>query len=397
MNINKEIAGFNDELIELRRNFHRHPELGLQEFRTAEKIIAYLNNCGVEVDKKRYNQTGVVGLIHGGQPGPTLMLRADMDALAVQEQTDVPFRSKTPGKMHACGHDGHLAMLLVAAKILNRCKHHLKGNVKLVFQPNEEAVGALEMIKASVLENPRVDACMGLHLWVPLETGKMGISAGPVMGGMDHFRLRLVGKGGHTGNPQEGVDPINTAAHIITAVQSLQTREINALKPTTLMFGTVNGGTADNIIAETVELTGTLRYLYESDGESEENPRGRFERIVTSVCDAFRTDIDLMWEHHQPALVNDPGMAEMASTVAVRILNKSDAIVSYVTMAGDDFAEFSKQIPGVFCFIGCGNRQKQATFPHHHPRFTIDEDALALGVKMHVRFALKFLGYENPL
>ena len=390
MEISAVIEQLNEELVELRRDFHRHPELGLKEFRTAEKIVEYLTSCGIEVETKRYNKTGVVGLIRGQREGPTLMLRADMDALPINELADVPYKSMEKGKMHACGHDGHVAMLLVAAKILTGYRNRIKGNIKLVFQPNEEAVGALGMIEEGVMESPKVDACLGLHLWTPIPTGQMAISAGPVMGGMDHFHIKLIGKGGHTANPQEAVDPIVAAANLITTLQTLQTREINALKPTVIMFGSVNSGTISNVIPENVEMAGTLRYLYDDSEALDENPRGRFERITKDMCRLFRVKHELTWNSHQPPLINDSGMSDFVREVATDILGDQNKIVSYVTMAGEDFAEFASRAPGMLCFIGAGNKDKDASYPHHHPCFNIDEDALKVGVELHVRSALKY-------
>ncbi|MGA9264803.1 MAG: amidohydrolase, partial [Desulfobacterales bacterium] len=258
MDIARNIAELETELIELRRDFHRHPELGLQEHRTGKKVAEYLENLGLAIT--RMNQTGVVGLLQGGSPGPTLLLRADMDALPIQEETGLDYRSSVDGVMHACGHDAHTAMLMIAAKILTSVKERLVGNIKFVFQPNEENVGARQMIEEGLMENPKVDACFGVHVWNPLKTGQLGISAGPVMAGMEHFDLVIKGRGGHTATPQSAVDPIVAAAAIINGVQVIQTREIDVLKePAIIMFGKIEGGSASNVIPDTVTLSGTMR------------------------------------------------------------------------------------------------------------------------------------------
>jgi len=282
MEISKQIAATREEVVALRRDFHRHPELGLAEERTSAKVSAYLEECGLQVS--RLNRTGVVGLLRGDRPGPTLLMRADMDALPIQEKNDVPYKSVNNGVMHACGHDAHTAMLLVAAKIISGLKHRLPGNIKFVFEPNEENVGALAMIEEGLLETPRVDACLGLHIWTPLQTGQVGVTDGPVMAGMEHFKLVVKGRGGHTATPQSAVDPILTAAAIIQGVQLIQTREIDVLKePTIIMFGKIEGGTASNVIPDSVNLSGTMRYLFDGDSENRDNPRNRFERVVASI------------------------------------------------------------------------------------------------------------------
>ncbi len=396
MEISQLTAEYAPEVIELRRDFHQHPELGLAEHRTSEKVAAYLKHLGLEVG--RMNKTGVVGLLRGEQPGPTLMLRADMDALPIQEENDLPYKSINPGVMHACGHDAHTAMLLVAAKILASRKPKLPGNIKFVFEPNEENVGALAMIEEGLLENPRVDGCLGLHIWTPLQSGQIGITAGPVMAGMAHFKLVVNGRGGHTASPQSAIDPIIAAAGIIQGVQSIQTREIDVLKePTIIMFGRIQGGTASNVIPDSVTLEGTLRYLFEGDPASELNPKKRFERVVSHICSAHRAEYELSFLYGHPTLVNHREMAALVHAVATEKLDPVPEIVSYVSLAGEDFSEFAARVPSAFYFLGTGNPAKQTDFPHHHPRFNIDESVLKIGVEMHVRGALSFFKSADML
>ncbi len=315
MEIPPEVLAIADEVIALRRQFHQHPELGHEEFQTAEKIVEYLRDCNLSV-QTGVNKTGVVGLLEGAYAGPTLMLRADMDALPIQEDCDVPYRSTNDGKMHACGHDAHTAMLMVAAKILSGFKEHLNGNIKFVFEPNEENVGALAMIEEGIMDNPRVNACMGLHVWNQLPIGTVGISAGPIMAGMAHFEITVKGIGGHTATPQSAVDPILTAAAIIQGVQAIQTREIDALKePTIIMFGKIQGGTADNVIPESVMLYGTIRYFFEGVEQSPSHPKNRFERIVTNICAAHRAEFELSYTYEHPTLVNHKEMCDLVRTV----------------------------------------------------------------------------------
>ena len=396
MKISGDIAKYSDEVIGLRRDFHRHPELGLAEHRTSEKVVNYLESCNLMV--KRLNRTGVVGLLEGDHSGPTLLMRADMDALPIQEETDVPYKSVNKGVMHACGHDAHTAMLMVAAKILSNCKKQLRGNIKFVFEPNEENVGALAMIEEGVMLNPPVDACLGLHIWTPLQAGQIGITEGPVMAGMVHFDLEIQGRGGHTATPQSAIDPIITAANIIQGVQIIQSREIDVLKePTIIMFGKIQGGTASNVIPDSVLLSGTMRYLFEGKEDSDDNPKQRFERVVSQICAAHRAAYALSYLYGHPTLVNHSEMARLVQSVVGKELNPAPEIVSFVSMAGEDFSEFAARVPGAFYFLGAGNPAKKAHFPHHHPKFNIDEDVLSVGVEMHVRAALNFFKHADNL
>ena len=389
MQIKAHIQSLHDELRQIRREIHQYPELGCEEYQTAEKIAAYLNKAGI--DAKRITETGIVGLIQGEKTGRTVMLRADMDALPLEEMTSLPYKSKNPGKMHACGHDGHCAMLLVAGKILSQMRDRIQGSIKLVFQPNEENMFAEHLIDKGVLDNPKVDAAFGIHLMTALQTGQIGIQSGPVMAGMHVFKLTVRGRGGHTGFPQDSIDPIITAAAIIQAVQSIQTREINVLRPTLIVFGKISGGTMSNIIPEKVELEGTIRYLYDLDDADTDNPCDSFERIVKSVCGMHRATYEIEYAYDHPAVINDSAMAKVVSDEAQKLLSNRENVIPYVTMIGEDFCEYAKKIPSAFYFLGAGNKKKQIGYPHHHPRFDFDEDALPIGVEMHIRTALSYL------
>jgi amidohydrolase len=389
MKISPEVLAINDEVITLRRYFHQNPELGDEEYQTAEKIAAYLGQYDLEV-KTGINKTGVAGLLKGAEKGPTLMLRADMDALPIQEECHVPYRSQVDGKMHACGHDGHMAMLLGAVKILSRHRENLHGNIKFIFQPNEEYGGALAMIEDGVLDNPSVDACLGIHLWSPIETGKIAVNPGPVMAGMYYFEITIIGQGGHTATPQSAVDPIITAAEVVQSLQTIQTRELDVLTPTSIVFGEIKGGTAWNIIPDKVNLSGTMRFLHEDTEVGKEKLPERFERIVANVCRSHRTKYELSMVYGHPALVNDQGMTELVRSAAIEVLDTPQHIVSFVSMAGEDFAEFADRVPSAFYFVGAGNEAKATCFPHHHPQFNIDEDALQIGIEMTLRTVFKF-------
>lgn len=384
----KRIQTLQDELIRLRRDFHAHPELGFQEYRTASVVENYLQEIGLT--PKRMASTGVVALLEGAKPGPVLMLRADMDALPIAEKNTLDYCSLNQNVMHACGHDAHLAMLLVSAKILVDKKKDLAGSVKFVFQPNEETGGALPMIEQGVLENPLVDAAIGIHVWTPLASGKVGISPGTVMGGLDVFEIILQGKGGHTGFPQQAVDPVIAAANLIQTVQTIQTREIDQLKPTIIMFGKISGGTKSNIIPEEVELEGSIRFLYPGGTQSNEQPTERFKRIVRSVSQTHRCRCHIQISHENVPLVNDPGMTELALSTAQEVYGQEKCITKVKTIASEDFSEFSSRVPGVFLFLGAGNEDKGTTVAHHNPCFNIDEQVLPNGVALLVKTALNF-------
>lgn len=388
--IRTRVAEAAEELIALRRDFHRYPELGMEEHRTAEKVEAYLKDLGM--DTSRMCGTGVIGLLKGGQPGKTLMMRADMDALPIQEATGLDFASETPGVMHACGHDGHTSMMMVAAKILAEQHDQLKGDIKFVFQPNEENGCALEMVEAGVMKDPAVDAVMGMHLMTGMPIGTISIEDGPVMAEANVFRLVLRGLGGHTAVPEDAVDPILAAAGVIQQLQAIQTRELTPHKAVALVFGSVHAGTAANIIPDSVELRGTLRCLFKSQEEPGEFLLDRFERIVAGICSAHRVGYELEWTFHDPAVINDPDVTGIVRTAAMDVIARTDhKIVPFVTMIGEDFCRFSQEVPGAFYFVGVGNPAKKTDFPHHHPSFDIDEDGLAIGVELHVTSALRYL------
>ncbi|MGD9367180.1 MAG: amidohydrolase [Desulfobacteraceae bacterium] len=395
MQISEQIEKYREALINLRRDFHRYPELGFQEFRTADTIEKYLNTLGIKTH--RMAKTGVVGLLQGARPGPVLMLRADMDALPIEEENDVDYKSRNKGVMHACGHDAHMAMLLIAAKILAARKNDIAGTIKFVFQPNEEIAGAVHMIEEGVLENPKVDAVVGMHVWTPVASGKIAITPGPIMGGLDVFKITIHGKGGHTGMPEDAIDPILAAAGVIQTVQVIQTREISNLKSTIIMVGKITGGTKSNIIPEEVELEGSIRFLYPNDSEDQAQPTQRFIRIVQHVCQTHRCTCDIEIVHENIPLINHAEMAALARDAALEVFADPGSVIDNRTMGSEDFSEFSERVPGVFMFLGTANEKIGSHRSHHHPRFTIDEATLPKGVEMFVRIALKFFNDAGEL
>jgi amidohydrolase len=392
VDIKKEVELLNEELISLRRDFHRHPELGYQEFRTSKIVQDYLKECGIEVSV--VSKTGVVGLLKGKEDGKTVMLRADMDALPQEEITGVEYQSVNKGVMHACGHDGHVAMLLVAAKILSKYKDELKGSVKFVFQPNEEEAGALDMIKEGVLENPKVDAAFGIHLWTPIESGKIGLSTGPVMAAMEEFELDIFGKAGHTSAPHTAVDTLLAACTVVQGLQSIQTREIDPLQPLTIMVGKINGGTGRNIIADKVNVGGTIRFLFKDDQKDKVILLEKIERLVKGICESAGVKYELKFIPSNPAVMNDKDMVEYVKVAVKETFGDDSNIVPYLCLAGEDFGDFTQRVPSAFYFVGAGNKDKGTDYPHHHPMFNIDEDTLKTGVELHVRNVVNFLRAE---
>ena len=388
LEIFKRINELEDELIALRRDFHRYPELGFKEFETSKRIVKYLSDLGLEITILA--KTGVVGLLKVNNDKPTLLLRSDMDALPINEENNVPYKSDNPGVMHACGHDGHMAMLLIAAKVLAERRREIKGNIKFIFEPSEETgKGAKQMIREGVLENPKVDACIGLHLWSSIKSGEIGIKAGLATTTLNVFRILVKGKGGHTGSPETTIDPIITAANIINSVQLIQTREINPLRPTIIMFGKIHGGTKNNIVPDQIELEGTLRYFHKEGDYSSKKPEDRLKRIVEKVCRLHNARFEMDVKKEMETVINDPGMTELIRATAKKILNPSK-IISYTCPASEDYSEFSNRIPSVFYFLGIKNKKKLTDYPQHNSHFNIDEEVLPLGVKMHVCSTFNF-------
>ncbi|HCG63312.1 MAG TPA: amidohydrolase [Sphaerochaeta sp.] len=388
MSIQEAVKSYTDELLALRRDFHAHPELGFQEFRTSRKIEQYLKGLGLEPMK--VSTTGVVALLKGRTDnGPVLLMRADMDALPVEEQTGLPFASEHSGLMHACGHDAHLAMMLTAARILTERRDSFDGTIKFVFQPNEEIAGAQIMIDDGVLENPNVDAAMGIHIWSPLPSGTIGVKSGAVTSSMDVFKVTIKGRGGHTGYPDSAVDPVICAAAVVQQVQTIQTRLVSPMKPIALMFGRIAGGTKNNIIPDTVELEGTIRYLFATKPGSPDNPTDKFKRMVTDICNVYGCTCSFEFNHENDAVVNDPTMTVVAYDVAKGIVGEAN-VVEHASMACEDFAAFGEHVPATFAFIGTANEAVGSNFPHHNPRFTIDEETLPIGVEFLVEAALRY-------
>jgi amidohydrolase len=382
--LKKEVEALTCSVVSWRRDFHRHPEIAFQETRTSAVVREFLKGLGLEVSPAA--GTGLVAVLKGERPGKTVALRADMDALPILEEGEKEYISLNPGAVHACAHDGHMAMLMGAAKILTARKSGLRGRVVFIFQPSEEKPpgGAIRMVEEGALEG--VDAVFGLHLWQSFPTGKVGVVKGPMMAQADNFRIVVSGKGGHGAMPHTAVDPIVAAAQVVVNGQTIVSRNIDPLKPCVVTFGTISGGTAHNIIPEEVVLTGTVRTF---DASIQALAERRLWEIAEETARAFGASSSFEYTLGYPAVVNDAAMVDFAAGVARRVLGEDCLQPFDPIMGGEDFAYYLQKVPGAFLFLGAGDGRP---FPHHHPAFDIDEKALPAGVLLLTSLALDYLG-----
>lgn len=386
--IKNEVLEIKDELISIRRDIHKHPEIGFQEKRTAKVVAEYLRELGLEVQTE-VAQTGVVGLLHGKGEGRTILLRADMDALPLQEKNDVEYKSVYDGVMHACGHDGHVAMLLGAAKILSAHTDDFDGCIKFMFQPGEEGyAGARDMIEEGVLENPKVDAAFALHLSPSIPIGHIAVKPGPMMASVDNFTIKIIGKSGHAAMPQFGTDAILVAAEIITSLPALITKEISPMSPIIMHVGTIHGGDAANIIAEEVVMEGTVRNL---DRAAHELIPEKMERILKGITAGYNADFELDYIKEYPPLVNDDAMTDFVKGVVETQVGPEKTFEMPPMMGGEDMAFVLNKVQGSFFWVGSGNEAKGITASNHNSSFDIDEDALTIGCEALVNVALTWL------
>lgn len=373
----------------MRRDFHMHPELGFQEVRTAGIVAKELQSIGLEVSTG-IGKTGMVALIEGTRPGPTLLLRADMDALPIVEQTGAEYASQNPGVMHACGHDGHTAILLTVARMLNESRDQFPGTIKLVFQPAEEGQGGAEsMIEAGVLDNPRVDVTLGLHLWNEKPVGWLGIAEGPIMAGAEKFDIKITGKGGHGAVPHSAIDPVLAGAHIVTALQSVVSRNVAPLDSAVVSVTQFHGGDAFNVIPHTVELGGTIRTF---KPEIRETVLKRVEEIVKRTAEAFSSVAEFKNTRLTPSVINDPDTIENVQAAAKKAL--PDLTIdgtAPITMGSEDFGFMMEKVAGCFIFVGSANAEKGLNYGHHHPKFDVDEQALAHAAALMAQSAVEIL------
>lgn len=388
-NLKEEIALLKDEVISIRRELHMYPELGFQEFKTSSLVENYLNELGIEV-KTNVAKTGVVGVLYGREASKTALLRADMDALPVEELNEVPYKSRNPGIMHACGHDGHVAMLLVAAKVLSRHRDELSGNVKFIFQPSEEKSpgGAIKMIEEGVLENPHVDYAFGIHLGNMFEKGTIALRKGVFMAEADSFKIVISGIGGHGAYPHASVDPILIASNVVLALQTIVSREINPIDPVVVTVGKINSGDVSNVIPEKAELLGTVRTL--NKNISKDMPF-KIERIVKSIAEAYRGNAELEYDFGYPPLVNHAEESEFVKRVGELIVGKDKILEAPISMGGEDMAYFLEKVPGAFFWLGSMNKEKGFDKLFHSQYFDFDENVLPIGVEFHTRIAIEIL------
>lgn len=391
--IRPAIRELQTQLVTWRRSIHQKPELGFQENLTAALISQLLTKWSIP-HQTGIAQTGVVAIIQGKKPGKVIAIRADMDALPIQEANQVSYKSQHDGKMHACGHDGHVAIALGTAYYLNQHKEHLAGTVKIIFQPAEEGPGgAKPMIEAGVLKKPDVDAIIGLHLWNNLPLGTVGVRSGALMAAVECFRLQIIGKGGHGAMPDQTVDSIVVGSQIVNALQTIVSRNINPLDSAVVTVGEFHGGTALNVIADSVTLSGTVRYF---NPDLETFIGQRIEAIVAGICQSHGATYKLDYWQLYPPTVNNPEMAQLVASVANEVVETPMGVVPECqTMGGEDMSFFLQQVPGCYFFVGSANANLGLSYPHHHPCFDFDETALATGVEMFVRCVEKFLSAES--
>lgn len=373
-----------------RRFLHEHPELGFQEVETSKFVAERLQAIGVEDLQTGIAKTGVTGLIRGKKPGDkVLMIRADMDALPIHEENDVEYRSQNDGVMHACGHDAHTAMLLAVTRLLMDRRDEFGGTVKVLFQPAEEGPGgAKPMIEAGVLENPKVDAALGMHMAQAQPLGIIGLRNGPAMAASDRFEFTIKGVGGHGARPQATVDPIVIGSQIVVAIQMLVSRETDPTVPAVVSFGAFQAGNAFNVIPDTAVLRGTVRSFQQ---EERERLAERIEAVVRGVAGAMRAEVEFAYHFGYPPTVNDAGMNEIVRAAAREVVGPEMVVEEDLHMGAEDMSYFLDAVPGSFFYVGSKNEDKGLVWGHHHPRFDIDEESLGNGIQTMAGAAIGYL------
>ena len=377
------------ELVNIRRHLHENPELGFEEVATAQYIADYLAGLGLEVTRQ-VAKTGVVALIRGVQPGKTVAIRADMDALPIQELNEVPYKSKHPGKMHACGHDAHVAAAIGAARILWELRDQINGNVKFIFQPAEEAPGGAEpMIAAGVLENPTVDAIIGGHVWGGLESGIIEVMSGPTMASSDIIRLKIIGKGGHAAQPHTTIDPIVIASEIVGALQKIVSRQTDPFEAVVISICSFHAGDVFNVIPHSAYMEGAVRTL---NNELRQELPQKIEKIIRGITEPYGATYELDYYLGYPVTVNDPGVTETVRRAAISVLGGDKVrVAARASMGGEDYAYFLNKVPGTYIRIGTRNPEKGICQEMHHPRFDIDEAVLELTPVVYAQAAFDLL------
>jgi amidohydrolase len=377
-----------DETVAFRRDFHRHPELGFEETRTAGIVAETLNELGLDVTTG-VGKTGVVGLLKGTKASPVVLLRFDMDALPIQEENEIDYASEVPGKMHACGHDNHVAVGLSVAKILAGMREEIPGTVKFVFQPAEEGDGGAElMVKEGVLTNPKPDYALGMHVWNDQPVGWYCLTRGPSMAGAHTFEVKITGKGGHGAVPQSSIDPVVAAAQIITALQTIVSRNVSPLDSAVVTVTAVHAGTAFNVIPQDVVLKGTIRTFKDSVFQVVEK---RFHEIVENTAKALGCQAEIEILKVTYPVDNDPALADLMADVVREVQPEAEIDQTYQTMGSEDFSFLAQGIPSCYIFVGSSNPAKGLDFGHHHPRFNVDEACLPYAVAVMAKGALEIM------
>jgi amidohydrolase len=372
------------EVIATRRDLHVHPELGFEEHRTAELVARRLEALGFEVHTG-IGKTGVVGVLRGTRPGKTIMLRADMDALPIDEENEVPYRSQSGGTMHACGHDGHVAILLGAARVVMSRRDEVAGTVCFLFQPAEEGKGgARAMVEDGVLERFGIERAYGLHLASAHPAGQVGFREGPFYASSDSIEITIEGKGGHGASPHLSIDPVYVASQFVVAVQQVVSRQIDPIEPAVVTVGAIHGGTTHNVIPSRVRLLGTVRAF---DAGVRDKMAERIERVLRGVCESSGASYTFEYVWRYPVTSNDAEQTRYARALAERVAGPAHVADVPRLMGAEDFSFFAERVPACFFTLG-SNGGESSAFPHHHARFDIDESALATGVRMMIALAL---------
>ncbi|MGM0411179.1 MAG: M20 metallopeptidase family protein [Bacillota bacterium] len=387
--LKKLIKRYEEEVIKIRRDLHKHPEVGFDLQRTANKVANILEKLDFKVERN-IAKSGVVGLLKGDNDGPTVALRADMDALPMKEENDFDFASVEEEKMHACGHDGHTAILLGVAMVLSEIKDEINGNVKLIFQPAEEGPGGADpMIKEGVLENPKVDAIFGLHIWLEIDAGKVGVKNGPLFASIDEVDIDIKGDSAHGASPHQGVDAVVVAADLIKSLQSIISRKVDPIDSAVITIGKIEGGFVRNVIADNVRLEATIRSL---NPEVRKLLEEEIKKKVKNICLANDADYEIDYRNLYPPLQNNKEMNSLVKNNAIDVVGKEKVIdVKEPTMGGEDYAYFLKEVPGTFFLLGGRNEKKGITAPHHNSYFNFDEDIMVDGIEIMVKSVLDFL------
>jgi amidohydrolase len=388
-NISNEIF---HKLVSIRRDIHMNPELAFEEYRTADLIHKYLKDLSIE-HSTQIAKTGIVGIIPGRHPGKTIALRADMDALPVNEENDIDYKSRIPGKMHACGHDVHITCLLGAAEILKRLQDDLCGNVKLIFQPAEEGVGgALPMIEEGILDHPSVDACVAAHAWSDVPVGKVLVKYGPIMASPDEFEIIIKGKGSHGAMPHTAVDPIIIGCQVVNALQTIVSRRFDPLDPIALSICYFHAGTCENVIPDNAVIKGTVRTF---DIELRKKAANLIEEITSGIVKSMGGEYEFLFKYLYPPTVNDKKITDILAQSASKIIGNQNIMWGdRPSMGGEDFAYFAERVPSTYFRLGCGNPEKGLIHPIHNSKFDVDEECIKIGAAILAQCAMDYTGMK---